>query len=537
MISQGYLAILLLLANILSIKTTKSESFENSILLGSIFFLVFSLYFLSTSTLPPIIKENLFFHRVYELIPAFIFAVTTIISLINGGWIKNEFEHWLIIALVLGFSAQAFFMVFSKELYDFSFSIALVLKVSGNICVLVGSIVYVYRNFNFSIRKRCDGNKVEIENNRIREALFYSPVGVCLTTQEQSTLWVNPVGARMLSIDEAEDLEPISLLESWESKTDKKKFLEKLSIKGHSGPDLVGLTDFEGNKFWCYLSACELFLSDKIHHLYWLHDSTTGKNFKEVTDKNTCSTLLNKVACNVAHELNTPLGVCLTAATALSSATDEISEQLHKQKLTATLLRSYLCKSNSFTKLLIGEIETCSKYVSNLKEAALGHVHITDELRKVCLNEYFTNVAKSLLSNCLNKNIQIRLNTITKKNFYIYPKIMQNVISKLYSNSSIHGFDRGEVGIVSISIHIDNNENLIISRKDNGKGIKGDILSDIMEPFFAAQLGLRRNGLGLSVVKTIVTDKFNGKIELYSKENKGVMIKMILPKLTKQIET
>ena len=116
MISQGYLAILLLLANILSIKTTKSESFENSILLGSIFFLVFSLYFLSTSTLPPIIKENLFFHRVYELIPAFIFAVTTIISLINGGWIKNEFEHWLIIALVLGFSAQAFFMVFSKEL-------------------------------------------------------------------------------------------------------------------------------------------------------------------------------------------------------------------------------------------------------------------------------------------------------------------------------------------------------------------------------------------------------------------------------------
>lgn len=75
-----------------------------------------------------------------------------------------------------------------------------------------------------------------------------------------------------------------------------------------------------------------------------------------------------------------------------------------------------------------------------------------------------------------------------------------------------------------------NKENIIISIKDNGCGIKEEALKHIFEPFYSTSSNEQTGtGLGLAIVKNLVL-KFNGKISVSSKENSGSCFEIILPR-------
>ena len=88
-------------------------------------------------------------------------------------------------------------------------------------------------------------------------------------------------------------------------------------------------------------------------------------------------------------------------------------------------------------------------------------------------------------------------------------------------NSIIHAFDKKEKGNISIIIKQDNNE-MRISYKDNGRGIKEENLSKIFDPFFTTNRENGGSGLGLNIIYTIINSKLNGSISCKSVQNEGV---------------
>jgi two-component system sensor histidine kinase HydH len=62
---------------------------------------------------------------------------------------------------------------------------------------------------------------------------------------------------------------------------------------------------------------------------------------------------------------------------------------------------------------------------------------------------------------------------------------------------------------------------------DTGCGIKQEELHDIFEPYFTTKLS--GTGLGLSIVHNIVK-AHKGRIEVSSKQGKGTVFKVFLPK-------
>ena len=81
------------------------------------------------------------FHRPEEFVPALLFLVALVGYLRKGKWRDDAFEHWLVLALIVGFVSQAVFMSFSGRLFDMEFDAAHLLKKVSYVCVLTGLLI------------------------------------------------------------------------------------------------------------------------------------------------------------------------------------------------------------------------------------------------------------------------------------------------------------------------------------------------------------------------------------------------------------
>lgn len=72
--------------------------------------------------------------------------------------------------------------------------------------------------------------------------------------------------------------------------------------------------------------------------------------------------------------------------------------------------------------------------------------------------------------------------------------------------------------------------NIIIKIKDNGNGIKEDVITKIFEPFFTTKPAGEGTGLGLPICYDIVTKEHGGKLDVVSKVGEFTEFIITLPK-------
>lgn len=123
------------------------------------------------------------------------------------------------------------------------------------------------------------------------------------------------------------------------------------------------------------------------------------------------------------------------------------------------------------------------------------------------------------------KNIEL---DISKKEDLPYVKVdkihIQQILVNLIMNAA-HAMPEG--GLIKI-ITGKEKDHVFISVKDNGIGIKKEIMDKIFEPFFTTKEKGMGTGLGLSLCKRLI-EANKGKIEVESEENKGSTFKVLIP--------
>jgi PAS domain S-box-containing protein len=111
---------------------------------------------------------------------------------------------------------------------------------------------------------------------------------------------------------------------------------------------------------------------------------------------------------------------------------------------------------------------------------------------------------------------------------FIDPEKMQQVFRNLYSNSVKYA----EAGCeVSTTIEF-NDDAVLISVSDKGKGMSPDELDHIFEKFYRTEgvHKLRGTGLGMSIVKHLI-DAHAGKIRIESETGKGTTVALEIPRI------
>lgn len=296
----------------------------------------------------------------------------------------------------------------------------------------------------------------------------------------------------------------------------------------------VPITYSDGQPFGtlCILDDHERSFQEKYHRLL-IHLKKDIENQLQTYDQHqqlvTKQNLqyVENIICGMAHQLNTPTGISITALSTLDNALKEFSTNLYSKKITTDKFHKFEKITSSCIELLQTNLDKTSHLVDRFKDISS---QFSSQAKRINLNTFFTDMVAAFSSSFPT---QASFSLECPQNIYLVtiPKLLQNVITQLVENSIEHAFEKADPSTNNITISLKAiNNNVAIHYKDNGKGITNDISEDIFTPF--CQLSSNKNniGLGLSVIKNITVIQLKGDIDLVQCKQ-GTAFNIRLPNL------
>lgn len=242
---------------------------------------------------------------------------------------------------------------------------------------------------------------------------------------------------------------------------------------------------------------------------------------------------LGNLVAGVAHEINTPVGVSITASSHLEQVTREfLALCKHGAPLRQDLI-DYLEIIQESSAIITKNLERAGKMVQSFKQVSVDQ---SNEVQRVFnIKQYLEEILLSM-NPTLKKNkhsITIECDeTLTIKGF---PGALAQVITNLVMNSLIHGYGPDDQGNMRIAVYKED-QNVAILYSDDGKGMGPKVVARIFDPFFTTKRGMGGTGLGLHIVYNIITQKLKGEITCESVPGQGTTFRIFLP-LKHNIET
>lgn len=250
------------------------------------------------------------------------------------------------------------------------------------------------------------------------------------------------------------------------------------------------------------------------------------KNTRDQLVQNEKMASLGELVAGIAHEINTPIGVGVTAASHLQDSVSIFTQKFESGKITKTEFSDFLNDANEATRILLNNLECAAKLISSFKQIAVDQ---TSEDRRVFnIKDTIEETLLSLRPKIKHTNITIKLHCPDDIEIDSFPGSYSQVISNLVTNSLIHAYDENDIG--KIELHItQSNKALNILYCDDGKGIAEENIKKVFDPFFTTRRGSGGSGLGLNLIFNIITQQLKGTININNKQS-GVCFDMKLPR-------
>jgi signal transduction histidine kinase len=235
---------------------------------------------------------------------------------------------------------------------------------------------------------------------------------------------------------------------------------------------------------------------------------------------------LGGLVAGVSHEINTPVGVSVTAASHLQERTKEITSFYASGSMKKSDLEKYLNLANESAEVILSNLRRASELIKSFKQVAVDQSD--EQKRNFKVKEYIEQVLLSLKPRLKKTRISIGVNCNEELQVNSFPGALSQIITNLVMNSLLHAFDEGQEGTIIFDVEKQDN-NVLFTFSDNGKGINEDIIEKIFDPFFTTKRGKGGTGLGLNIVYNIVTQTLGGSIECESKTSIGTFFKIVFP--------
>ncbi len=242
---------------------------------------------------------------------------------------------------------------------------------------------------------------------------------------------------------------------------------------------------------------------------------------------------LGDMVAGVAHEVNTPIGLGVTASTLLSDKLDEIKECFEEKTLKASQLKKFLNDGQENVAIIYRNLNRAADLISSFKKVAVDQS--SEEDRNFLVSELIDEVVMTLAPQLNTNSATLEVNCpegllITSK-----PGPINQILINLIVNSLKHAFDDLDNGIININIMVLSGQ-LHIQYKDNGKGVDASVKNRIFDPFITTKRGEGGSGLGLHLVYNLVTQALGGSIQFESTSGHGVCFDIIFPVIYHEAE-
>ncbi|MDO6444812.1 HAMP domain-containing sensor histidine kinase [Colwellia sp. 1_MG-2023] len=235
---------------------------------------------------------------------------------------------------------------------------------------------------------------------------------------------------------------------------------------------------------------------------------------------------LGDMVAGVAHEVNTPIGLGVTASTLLSDRLNEIKTSFDEKTLKSSQLKRFLNEGQENVGIIYRNLNRAAELISSFKKVAVDQSN--EDFSQFNFDVLLKEVLLTLAPQIRKTPYQINITCPEDLLVVSKPGPINQVMINLILNSIIHGFDKRDYGAIDITV-MKLGEQLNIIFKDDGHGIDASIKDKIFEPFTTTKRGEGGSGLGLHLVYNLVTQALGGSIRLDSEPDKGATFEINFP--------
>ncbi len=236
--------------------------------------------------------------------------------------------------------------------------------------------------------------------------------------------------------------------------------------------------------------------------------------------------MLGALVAGVAHEINTPLGVTVTAASHLQEETARVARLVNEGVLTRNDLQAFESTVRESAEMILRNLRRADRLIKSFKLVAVDQS--SEERRQVELGAYLHEILASLAPILKKVPHKIRIECPAPVAMSTFPGALYQIVSNLLMNSVTHGFDAGQAGEITITARAVE-DRVHLEYRDNGKGMSDAVRAQVFDPFFTTRRGQGGSGLGMHVVYNLVTQLLKGHIRVESAPQAGTTFEIDLP--------
>jgi signal transduction histidine kinase len=233
---------------------------------------------------------------------------------------------------------------------------------------------------------------------------------------------------------------------------------------------------------------------------------------------------LGGLVAGIAHEINTPLGVSVTAASHLVEEATHLSRMIERGELKRGDLDRFERAAREGSELILRNLKRADRLIRSFKQVAVDQ---TNEDRRVvdlagCINEILTTLGPALRKTPHKIEVVCAAPVVCET----APGALYQIISNLVMNSLTHAFEGGRVGLIRIEVSRAG-DRAVVDYRDDGIGMDEAARARIFDPFFTTRRAQGGSGLGMHIVYNLVSQVLGGSIVVDSAPGSGFQACMI----------
>jgi signal transduction histidine kinase len=240
---------------------------------------------------------------------------------------------------------------------------------------------------------------------------------------------------------------------------------------------------------------------------------------------------LGQLTAGVAHEINNPINFVSSSIGSLKRDVDDLKLLLktyQEKPAEAPALAKEL--DINYTVIEIDELmKGITEGANRTSEIVKGlrNFSRTDEAEKknANINDCLESTIMILQTKLKDKNIDLKKSFASLPEIACYPGQLNQVFMNIIGNAA--DAIESKNGEIIVTTKNENN-NILVSIKDNGKGMSAEVKQKIFDPFFTTKDVGSGTGLGLSIAYGIM-EKHHANIDVQSELGKGTEFVITIP--------
>lgn len=360
----------------------------------------------------------------------------------------------------------------------------------------IGQLASMFNHLTLKLKDTIE--EMDLERNKLDTIFSYMAEGVIAVDKSGVVIHANPIGLKLLGIDE------IELYNNY------KLDLESLGMEGidyEEEETLNGESIFH-NIDGVYKAKYAPYKNER--------DDIAGiiMVYQDITQEHRLENMRKEFVANVSHELKTPI-------TTIKSYTETLMEDDIDSDV-----------SHKFLSVIDNECDRMARLVRDLLQLSNIDYNKAKWTRKeVSLKEILKGSIAKLEILAREKQQKILCEIEDELPMISADKDgIEQVILNILSNAIKYTDNNGQIKVVAIS----DEDYIKLTVEDNGIGIPQEDQGRIFERFYRVEKGRSRDlggtGLGLSIAKEII-EAHEGTIELFSKNGEGTTVEVKLRRM------